>query len=89
MTDKAKFKRAHERMEQIKGFYIHLAIFILVIAILAIVDFSVGEGWWVQWVILGWGAGVLCHAILIFGKAPTLFSSWEKRKIKELMDKEE
>jgi hypothetical protein len=42
----------------------HAAIFAVVIAILAIFDWYTAEPYWVHWVFLGWGAGVLLHAWL-------------------------
>lgn len=42
----------------------HAAIFAVVIALLAILDWYTGEPYWVHWVFLGWGAGLLLHAFL-------------------------
>jgi hypothetical protein len=42
----------------------HATIFAVVFALLAIVDWYTAEPYWVHWVFLGWGAGVLFHAWL-------------------------
>lgn len=42
------------------------------------------EVWWVQWPFLGWGIGVVAHALVVFGTAPTFISNWRLRKIKEV-----
>ena len=39
----------------------------------------------VLWPALGWGVGIAFHAISVFG----IGKSWEERKIRELMEKDE
>lgn len=80
---------AKQKLDLIKGFYIHAFVFVLVITILAIVDFRTPESWWVQWVILGWGSGVLGHALLAFGNGANFLDRWEEKKMKELIEAEE
>ena len=87
MTQEERMQRARERVSEIKGFYIHLAIFVVVLVLLFVVDAATSGGWWVQWVFLGWGIGVLAHAVAIFGGAPKFISRWEERKIREYVDK--
>jgi len=83
--DREKFARAKRHVEAIKGFYIHLAVFVLVLAVLFAVNYAVGGPWWVQWAFLGWGVGIVGHAIGVFGRSPRLFEDWERRKLKKLM----
>jgi hypothetical protein len=40
----------------------NVVAYVLVNSVLAAVDFMSGEGWWVQWVLLGWGLGLLMQA---------------------------
>ena len=40
-----------------------------------------------QWPLIGWGAGVLAHAAIVFGAGPSFVRDWQLRKIKELKDK--
>lgn len=87
MNEHEKLTRAKQRVEAITGFYIHLAVFVLVMTILFVVNLTVGEFWWVQWPLLGWGTGLLAHAALIFGKGPSFIRNWQIRKIHELKDK--
>ena len=86
-TEQEKLDRARERVAEIKGFFIHLTIFACVLIILFGVDWMTGEGWWVQWVFIGWGIGVLAHALVVFGSTPGFISRWEERKIREYVDK--
>lgn len=85
-TDQEKLARARERVSAIKGFYIHLAIFIAVLLVLVVIDASTGESWWVQWVFLGWGIGILAHAVGVFASTPKFVTRWEERKIREYLD---
>lgn len=82
-----RLARAKRQVAAIKGFYIHLLVFAAVILGLAIIDAATGGGWWVQWVFLGWGIGVVAHALLVFVGGSRLVADWEQRKTKELIDR--
>ncbi len=59
-----------ERDKSINGFYTHFMIFLAVIAALAFVNLVSGDNFWIQWVVLGWGAGIALHAFLVFVRNP-------------------
>jgi steroid 5-alpha reductase family enzyme len=82
--DRARVAEATRRVAALKGFYVHLAVFALVLAALFVINTATGDSWWVQWVLFGWGIGVVAHALAVFGRTPEAVASWEKRKIKEL-----
>lgn len=84
-TESDRLAQARRRVEAIKGFYIHLAVFVVVMLGLVVVDAATGERWWVHWVFFGWGIGILVHALAVFGQAPAFVEAWERRKIDELM----
>jgi fatty acid desaturase len=81
----AKLERARRRVAEIKGFYIHLVIFALVVGGLFVVNLLVGGPWWVAWVLFGWGIGVIAHGIAVLVHGSRLVADWEERKIKQLM----
>jgi 2TM domain len=90
MADDPRVQVARRRVAAMQGFYTHLGIYVAVIALLAVIDFMTGEGWWVQWPLFGWGIGVFFHGIGVFGWPFTmrLFSrDWEERKIQEIVKK--
>jgi fatty acid desaturase len=90
MADDQEYRRAKRRVKAIKGFYVHVFVFVLVMAILLVVDVvQVANGgvWWVQWPLLGWGAAIVVHAAVVFGLAGWMGPDWEEAKIKELMAK--
>jgi len=83
-----KYQRAKDKVLEIKKFYSDLTSFIIVITILAIVNYWVNE-WryaWFLWVVLGWGIGLIFHAMKTFDWNPLFNKNWEDRKIKEFMD---
>ncbi len=82
-----KTRRAVERVQAMTAFYAHLGVFVVVIAILLIVNLTVSGVWWVQWVLLGWGAGLIGHYLLVFGEFPDFVRRWQERKIEELKNK--
>lgn len=83
MTNRKQVKLAYERLAEIKGFYWHLAAFVIVVAGLLTINMTTASDWWVQWVFLGWGIGVLAHAIGIFARKPKFVADWERRKVRQ------
>jgi transcriptional regulator with XRE-family HTH domain len=82
-TDEA-LALAHVR--KLKGFYIHLAQYGIVIGFLAIINLFVSPHYyWVIWVALGWGFGVLFHALRAFDKIPFLNGQWERQQVEKYL----
>jgi hypothetical protein len=78
-------RRAAEVMAVRLGFYIHAAVFATVVVALALLNvLTARDELWVQWVALGWGAGVALHAVLVFGRWPRRMQTWQLRKIRDL-----
>lgn len=84
--DKVIREIAKRRVQALKGFYIHLTVFLLVNAGLLAVNLATGGAWWVQWVFLGWGIGIVAHGLAIFGRTPKLIDDWQERKIQQLVN---
>ena len=49
------------------GFNIHAIAFVLTMALLAIINIAIGRPWWVLWVLLGWGVGLVSHWWFVLG----------------------
>ncbi|MCI2227955.1 2TM domain-containing protein [Polaribacter sp. MSW13] len=100
-TQEESFIRAKKRVKAIKGFYVHLIVYVLVnIFISGIIIFGLSQsgykfddalsnfGVYSTW--LFWGIGMFFHWLGVFGfKSLGFGTDWEERKIKELMDKED
>lgn len=67
MTSQEAYKKAKKRVEKRIGFYIHLVVCFGVCVLLSILNLTVGgEYFWAKWPIIGWGTGVICHALFTF-----------------------
>ena len=82
--------RARRRVQEIKGFYLHTAIYMLVnIGLIFVYAFSSASGFWPIWPIMGWGIGLLSHGLATFRLVPSFFSKdWEARKVQQYLDKD-
>jgi len=86
-TEETKYQKAKERVEVIKGFYIHLTVYVVVNLFLFSINMIASpDGLWFFWPLMGWGVAIVLHALRVFGG--TLGSNWEEKKIAELMKKE-
>lgn len=85
-SEQAGFARAKRKVAAIKGFYIHLAIFSTVVLGLLALNVALSPEWWVQWVVFGWGIGVVAHALAVFGRKPQAVANWEQRKLNQIMN---
>jgi 2TM domain len=87
MNEHDKARAAMAQVEALTGFYIHAGVFALVMTLLVVINAGSGAEWWVQWPLLGWGAGLALHAILVFGRGPDVVRTWQLRKVHELTRK--
>ncbi len=89
MKEDEKYKEAKRRVEELKSFYIHLFIYIIVnIGLFLLNVLTSIKSLWFYWPLLGWGIGVLAHAFSVFGLSGILGKEWEERKIEEIMERE-
>jgi hypothetical protein len=88
MLDKEMEARARHRVRELRGFYVHLAIYAVVIGGVAIANWAMTPGsWWVVWPMVIWGIGLGAHAVSIFFEGSILGPEWEERKTRELLEK--
>jgi hypothetical protein len=50
-----------------RGFNIHAFAFVTTMALLLAINLSIGEPYWVLWVLPGWGIGILAHWWFVLG----------------------
>ena len=83
-TQSAEEILAFNQVRKLKGFYIHLANYVLVIAVLTVVNaLTTPNRWWVQWVVMGWGVGVFFHWLQISERFGLFGSKWEKEQVEK------
>lgn len=89
--EEERYRRAKARVDEIKGFYLHLISFVCVNSFLFILNLIASPGTlWFYWVLLPWGLGLLMHYLAVYGPfSDYMTKEWEERKIRELMAQEE
>lgn len=84
--DDTAYYRAKKKVEALKGFYGNLISYCLVIPSLIFINLYFSSGFqWFWFPMLGWGMGLFIHGFSVLGYG----ASWEERKIRELMDKQD
>jgi transcriptional regulator with XRE-family HTH domain len=77
---------AFRHVRKIRGFYGHLAKYVIVISALAIFNFIKSPNHiWVIWPALGWGLGLMFHGMRVFGTMPFMNADWEKRQVEKYL----
>ena len=85
MTDEEVYKLARERVNEKKGFFIHLTAYVVVNLMLFLIWMFTGRGFpWFVFPLGGWGIGLLFHCLGIFVFSQHGTTDWERRE----MDKE-
>lgn len=88
-TEDTRYQIAKERVQAIKGFYIHLTVYIAVNLLLFLIDVITSpDTLWFFWPLAGWGIAIIVQAVTVFGPSRGSGTNWEERKIRELMEKE-
>ena len=90
MLQDKRYERAKKKVEDLKGFYIHLSIYTIMVPVFIYFNYQSNAGFpWALFPILGWGWGVLGHASEVYGWSPLFNKDWEKRKLEKLMEDED
>jgi hypothetical protein len=82
MTEEEIYKTARKRVEEKKGFFSHLATYIVVNGILILIWAFTSRGYpWFVWPLGGWGVGLIFHflGVFFFNKE----TGWERNEIEK------
>jgi 2TM domain-containing protein len=86
-TQETRYQSAKKRVEALRGFYVHLTVYVLVNLLLCTINLLTSpDSLWFYWPLLGWGIAVALHALRVFGAGRWFGADWEKKKIDELME---
>ena len=95
MENNDKLKRAKKRVEQLKGFHIHLVVYLAInlLIMLGNVLVSVQQGeppfrWHMLVTPFFWGIGLAIHALNVYGPNLLFGKKWEARQIAKYMEEE-
>ncbi|MFD2892900.1 2TM domain-containing protein [Flavobacterium chuncheonense] len=87
-----RYDRAFKKVKRIKRFYTHAILYVIVNLIIIIINLNGAklgkEHFHIFMPTFFWGLGLLAHGAAVFLPNTIMGSSWEKRKIRELMEKE-
>lgn len=92
--NKISYRSAQKRVKDIKGFYVHLVVYLFVNTAILIVStrdegFLKGLGELSSYsTVFFWGIGLFAHWASVFGPDFIFGKKWEERKIKDLMEKD-
>lgn len=86
---------ARRYVQQLRVFYVHAAVFAgsmaINLAVNLFVNLSAGiagewSAWWSIWALIGWGAGIAVHGLVVRLNRPSFASStWEQRQIDRML----
>ncbi|MFC1917632.1 2TM domain-containing protein [Chloroflexota bacterium] len=86
-SEQELYEKARKRVEEKKGFYTHIVVYIAVNTLLVLIwAFPSGGGYpWFLWPLGGWGIGIFFHfmSVFVFSKE----TDWEKREIEKEVEK--
>ena len=75
---------AFAQVRKLKGFYLHLAQYVVVVTLLLGINLWTRPQYlWVGWVAMGWGIGVLFHGLRIFERYSPFGAQWEKKQVEK------
>ncbi len=77
-------KRAFRYVRKLKGFYIHLGAFVVVMVLLATINLVNNPyDLWVLWVLFGWGIGLTTHWLSLTERLVVMEADWEKKQVEK------
>jgi ABC-type phosphate/phosphonate transport system permease subunit len=91
--EQARLEKARKKIKEIKGFYTHLTVYLVVnvfFLIMKLANLDADEKffeWSTFMTAICWGVGLFFHWYGIFGPNLILGKDWEEKKIKEMMEK--
>jgi len=75
---------AFAQVRKLKGFYLHLAQYVIVVTLLLGINLWTRPQYlWVVWVAMGWGIGLLSHGLRVFERFSPLSAAWEKNQVEK------
>ncbi len=75
---------ALSKVRKIKGFYIHLGWYVLVVLLLGVINgIATPHKLWFFWPALGWGLGIMAHSASVFRWIPFLGPAWERKQVEK------
>jgi hypothetical protein len=87
-SDKQAYERAHKRVEELREFYVHVLVYLVVNLGLFLIDLLTPGGPWFFWPLIGWGVFLVVHGATLLLEGSLLGERWEERKTRQFMERE-
>ncbi|MFN8633065.1 MAG: 2TM domain-containing protein [Chloroflexota bacterium] len=90
MDEHSDYQRALERVRALRGFYVHLMVYVAVNLGLMAIDWLTDPPGltWAYYPLVGWGVALAIHALNLFVADGLFGPRWEERKVRELLSRE-
>ena len=83
-----RYEEARRHARAVRGFYTHALVYVLVNGGILLLNYTTSPG---RWLIVGaplaWGIGLAIHGLSVFAFRGWLGPEWERRKIREYLDR--
>jgi len=98
-NERQKLKRARKKVAEIKGFYTHLTVYLVINTTITLIKL-IGNSYYGEtfmgpfWhfstlsIWLFWGIGLFLHGAKVFSNKTVFSKEWEARQLKKIMDKD-
>jgi hypothetical protein len=86
-TTTEEFERAQKRVRRRRDFYVHLAVYVVIMSGLVLLNWAISPTfWWVVFPAIGWGVGLAAHGVSVLFEDNLFGPEWEARKTQELLE---
>jgi hypothetical protein len=83
-----RVENARRRVRRLRDFYIHVAIYVVVIGGFALLNLAINPTfWWVVYPAVAWGVGLAAHGVSVLFEDNLFGSEWEARKTRDLLER--
>lgn len=77
-------RHAIESVRDIKAFYVHLAVYLIMVPTFFVIDLmSSPQLQWAWWPAMGWGIGVIFHGLNVFEVLNLFGAEWERKQVEK------
>ena len=88
LTTHPRYAEALRHARNVRGFYTHALVYVLVNALLFGINMATSRGTvWFGWATMGWGIGLAVHGISVFAFRGWLGPEWEERKVRQYLER--
>jgi len=87
--EQERYQQAKQQVELLRGFYVHLLVFVLVNIGLFAYDLATDpNNLWFIYTFVGWGIGLVAHGLYVMSSGRFLGAEWSERKIREALERD-